>query len=234
MVDASVGQVLLDGSVGMGALRFSIGFGEGNQGTKMFVGLICANISNDHIVRVFDMGRLSSGTPYLVMEHLSGQDLARELLHGPLPFADTLRFMRETCAALQAAHEVGVVHRDLKPANLFLVKQPGRAATIKVLDFGISKHVDSSRSDQVLGLTSTGVILGSPLYMSPEQLRAAPDIDARTDIWSLGVILYELLTGRAPFRAPTVGALAVSIATAPHTPMSTYRSDLPPTLEGIV
>lgn len=195
---------------------------------------ICANISNDHIVRVFDMGRLACGTPYLVMEHLLGQDLAREVAHGPVSLADTLRFMLETCAALEAAHKAGIVHRDLKPANLFLVKLPGGAATVKVLDFGISKHVDTGDDVETFGLTSTGVVLGSPLYMSPEQLRAEPDIDARTDIWSLGVILYELLTRRPPFRAPTVGALAVSIATAPYTPISTFRSDLPSTLEVIV
>src|SRR6185436_1495414 len=113
------------------------------------------------------------------------------------------------------AHRAGIVHRDIKPANIFLVttQAGGRAPLIKVLDFGISKMASDDDTTGTLGLTATGAVMGSPLYMSPEQVRASEDIDARTDIWSLGAIIYELLTGQPPFRRPTLSALALAIAT---------------------
>jgi eukaryotic-like serine/threonine-protein kinase len=196
---------------------------------------ICARLTSDHIPRVFDIGRLDNGAPYIVMERLVGEDLGRLVARGPVPVADAVRYLLDACAALAEAHAAGIVHRDLKPANLFLTARPDGRPLIKVLDFGISKNTgadDDGGAD--VGLTSTGTMLGSPLYMSPEQIRARKDVDARTDIWSLGVILYELVTGRQPFRAPTLAAAAVTIAVDAPTPPSQLRPELPRGLDAIV
>ncbi|HET9955385.1 MAG TPA: protein kinase [Polyangiaceae bacterium] len=194
----------------------------------------CAQLANDHIVRAFDFGRLPDGTTFLVMEYLEGQDLSRLIAVGPVPYAEASRYVYEACAALVEAHAAGIVHRDLKPANLFLVTRANAKPTIKLLDFGISKLMSPEAQDAASTLTSTGALLGSPLYMSPEQIRASKDVDARTDIWSLGVILYELLTGRPPFMAPTLAALSVAIATDAAPRPSTRHAGLPAALDEIV
>src|SRR5271165_3220466 len=157
-----------------------------------------AKIQGEHVARVIDVGRFDDGTPFMVMEHLRGNDLADELAKsGPLPVTDAVRYLLETCEALAQAHALRIVHRDLKPANLFLAAQPGRRAIIKVLDFGISKVIDPSGG----ALTKTASIMGTPYYMSPEQLLSSKSVDERSDIWALGIILYELLVGRPPFMA---------------------------------
>jgi serine/threonine-protein kinase len=194
-----------------------------------------ANLVSDHVPRVFDVGRLPAGAPYLVMEYLVGQDLRRLLEdRGPIDATDAVAYLLDACAAVAGAHAAGIVHRDLKPANLLLTSRADGQPLVKVLDFGVSKvmgddDLPAPASDQ--GLTSTGVVLGSPLYMSPEQVRARKDIDARTDVWSLGAILFELLSGRPPFRAPTLPALAVAIAVESPPALSSLRSDLPDGLE---
>jgi serine/threonine-protein kinase len=196
-----------------------------------------ANLGSDHVPRVFDVGRLPGGAPYIVMEYLVGQDLRRLLAQGgPVAPVQAVSYVLDACAALVEAHAAGIVHRDLKPANLFLEATAGGRLLVKVLDFGVSKITsdEGGDSDEEQGLTSTGVVLGSPLYMSPEQVRARKDVDARTDIWSLGVILYELLSGRPPFRAPTLPALAVAIAVETPPPLSSLRPDLPPGLEALI
>ena len=195
-----------------------------------------ANLVSDHIPRVFDVGRLPAGAPYLVMEYLVGQDLRRLLAdRGPIDATDAVAYLLDACAAVAGAHAAGIVHRDLKPANLFLTSRADGQPLVKVLDFGVSKVMGDDRpaSESDQGLTSTGVVLGSPLYMSPEQVRARKDVDARTDVWSLGAILFELLSGRPPFRAPTLPALAVAIAVEPTPALSSLRSDLPIGLESI-
>ena len=165
-----------------------------------------AKIKSEHVARVSDVGTLESGAPYLVMEYLDGSDLSALLRRdGPLPPRDAVEYVLQACEALAEAHAVGIVHRDLKPANLFLARHAGGAPRIKVLDFGISKLTarDPSMPPDDPSMTRTRAWLGSPLYMSPEQMRSARDVDTRTDIWALGVILYELLSGKPPFDGET-------------------------------
>jgi serine/threonine protein kinase len=194
----------------------------------------CASLNSDHVVRVFDIGRLPGGAPYIVMERLVGEDLAHVIARGHVAASDAAEYVLQACAALTEAHAAGVVHRDLKPANLFLTTRREAPSVVKVLDFGISKLTPQKEPEGALALTSTGTILGSPLYMSPEQIRGYKDVDARTDIWSLGVVLYELVTGQPPFRAQTLSALSVAIATEAPKPPSSIRTDLPPGFEGVV
>jgi eukaryotic-like serine/threonine-protein kinase len=179
---------------------------------------ICARLRNDHIVQVFDIGYLPSAVPYLVMEYLVGEDLARAIARGPLEPLRAVQYLLQAGAALRDAHAAGVVHRDLKPANLFLVERRDAPPLLKVLDFGISKYLGTAVTDGIE--TVPGTIIGSPLYMSPEQLNAPDAIDARADIWSLGVILYQAITGQAPFRAPTLAGIAAAIAREAPTPPS--------------
>ncbi|MBX3229353.1 MAG: protein kinase [Labilithrix sp.] len=158
---------------------------------------LAARVKSEHFVRVFDIGKLPTGVPYLVMELLSGHDLADELVaNGKMKVETALEWVLQACAGIAEVHALGVVHRDLKPSNLFIAEAAGKRL-LKVLDFGISK--ESSAKVDGAPLTSTDNLLGTPQYMSPEQVRASKDVDARSDIWALGVILYETLTGKRPF-----------------------------------
>ncbi len=168
-----------------------------------------ARVSSEHIARVMDAGSTSTGAPFLVMEYLEGCDL-QELLEveGPLPVSEVVDYMLQALEALAHAHAVGIVHRDLKPANLYLACRPDGGTIMKVLDFGISKATSVNPEEKVL----TGhAVLGSPVYMSPEQLRNARDIDGRADLWSLGVVAYELMTGKPPFDGDGVGEIFAAI-----------------------
>jgi hypothetical protein len=195
-------------------------------------GRTLARLCDEHIVRVYDSGELPSGTPYIVMEHLEGSDLSELCKAGPLAIDEVIGYVRQACLALESAHSAGIVHRDLKPSNLFLTKRNG-VPIVKVLDFGISKRLRASR-DSAGTLTGVGDMIGSPRYMSPEQVHASPEIDRRADIWSLGVILYELLTGRAPFAQPQIVALAIAIATENPVPPRALQPELPVGLEAII
>jgi eukaryotic-like serine/threonine-protein kinase len=168
-----------------------------------------ARIQSDHVARVMDAGSLASGAPFLVMEYLEGCDLEELIeLQGTLPPSEVVDIMLQSLEALAHSHAVGIVHRDLKPANLFLACRPDGGSVIKMLDFGISKSVQSRPGDKVL----TGqAVLGSPVYMSPEQLRNAKELDGRADLWSLGVVAYELLTGKPPFDGDGVGEIFAAI-----------------------
>jgi eukaryotic-like serine/threonine-protein kinase len=198
--------------------------------------LAAARLRSEHVVRVVDFGRVpGSGAPYLVMEYLDGCDLASAAASAAargelLPVRDVCDYVIQGCNGLAAAHAAGIVHRDLKPANLFLTRRADGSPCVKVLDFGISKH--SAPDD--LALTSAREVLGSPLYMSPEQLKSPRAVDARSDIWSLGVILFELLTGRLPFEEKEFGELFMHIQTQPAPPLLSLRPDLPPELGAIV
>ena len=191
-------------------------------------------IQSEHVARVTDVGRLDTGAPYMVMELLRGRDLGDLLQqNGPLPLEDVADYVLQAGEAIAEAHGLGIVHRDLKPPNLFLTQRADGSPCVKVLDFGISKVTGlSSSSDQ--GLTSTTAVMGSPLYMSPEQLMSARDVDMTTDIWALGVICYELLTGKAPFLAETLPQLCMAISTLAPTPLRNYRPDLPIAVEALL
>ena len=186
---------------------------------------------SDHVARVHDVGRLETGTPYMVMEHLDGQDLkAIVRQQGALPIADAVTYVLQACDAIAEAHALGLVHRDLKPANLFLIRRPNGNTVIKVLDFGISKQTGTEEVE----LTATGAVLGSPMCMSPEQIAKSKSVDARTDIWAMGVFLYELLTGRGPFRAKTVLELAAQVLQEEPEPPRVIRPEISDALENVV
>ncbi|NLE85294.1 MAG: protein kinase [Myxococcales bacterium] len=188
-------------------------------------------IQSEHVARVIDVGTLDTGSPYMVMEFLEGHDLARELeLRGSLPPEEIAEYLLQACEAIAEAHSLKIVHRDLKPANLFLSHRKDGSRIVKVLDFGISKAVREGEAH----LTQTATMMGSPLYMAPEQIRNAKAVDARADVWSLGVILHEALSGRVPFGGETLsGVLASIIADAPE-PLSSLRPDLPEGLTALV
>ncbi len=192
-------------------------------------------ITSEHVARVTDVGALDSGAPFMVMELLEGSDLAHWLRqNGPLPIEQAIDFVLQACIAIADAHGLGIVHRDLKPANLFCVRRSDGQFVIKVLDFGISKVMSAGISSAEGAVTQTSAIMGSPFYMSPEQMQAPRSVDGRTDIWAVGVILYELLTGRVPFDGETVAEVAVKVATQAPPPMRTSRPDLPPDLEAAI
>jgi serine/threonine-protein kinase len=194
-----------------------------------------ARIRSEHVAKVSDVGTLPDGTPYIVMEYLDGFDLADTLAQrGPLPPDEALELVLQACEALAEAHSLGIVHRDLKPANLFLTHRADGTPCIKVLDFGISKMTQPGTSQAEAALTHTTTIMGSPLYMSPEQIRATRGVDLRTDIWSLGVIIYELLTGQAPFTGQTLPDISVKIAIEPPPPLRSKRPEVSALLEAVV
>jgi len=180
-------------------------------------------IKGEHVARVSDVGTLDTGAPYMVMEFLEGSDLAQKLERsGPLPVSEAVDYIIQACEAIAEAHTHSIVHRDLKPANLFLTKRPDGSPLIKVLDFGISK-VTNNTSDN---LTRTTAAMGSALYMSPEQMRQTRSVDHRTDIYALGISLFELVAGRQPFYAETLPQLCAEILTGTPTPLRALRPDV--------
>jgi len=190
-----------------------------------------AKIQGEHVARVIDVGRFEDGTPFMVMEYLQGHDLAGQLQqYGPLPVPDAVRYMLETCEALVQAHALRIVHRDLKPQNLFLAQQPGRRPIVKVLDFGISKVIEPGAS----ALTKTSSVMGTPFYMSPEQLLSSKNVDERSDIWALGVILHELLVGEPPFMGETGPEIIAQVLQNNPQLASVRRPDLPPGLDQVI
>ncbi len=190
-------------------------------------------IKGEHVARVSDVGTLETGAPYMVMEYLTGSDLGVLLeKRGKLEIAQAVDCVIQACSALAEAHALGIVHRDLKPANLFLTTRADGSALVKVLDFGVAKLLNSDPTKPPL--TANGAVIGSPLYMSPEQLLGKKSIDARSDVWQLGVILYELITGLCPFDGRTMAEIMIAIGVHPPKPLRQVRPDAPPELEALI
>ncbi len=197
-------------------------------------GRAAARIRSEHVVRVLDIGLLNEQVPYMVMELLEGTDLEQELqANGPLAIDVAARYLLQAIDAIAEAHAAGIVHRDLKPTNLFLASTADGGKKIKVLDFGISKSVGDGRPRDA-ALTKTASMFGSPLYMSPEQMRSARDVDARTDVWALGAILYELVSGQLPFLGESIPALCVAVINEAPQPIAAFLPSVPEELEAII
>ncbi|NUQ78506.1 MAG: serine/threonine protein kinase [Polyangiaceae bacterium] len=188
-------------------------------------------IKSEHVAHVFDVGRLDDGTPYIIMEYLEGRDLARlRGDRGTFEVEEVVEYVLQALEAVAEAHANGIIHRDLKPANLFLTRRSDGAPLIKVLDFGTSKMTPKEMRED-LEMTKTGMAIGSPSYMAPEQMLSSRNIDHRADIWALGVILYNLLTGTFPFKADTLLQMCAAALQLPPTKPSVHRPDLPAELE---
>ncbi len=184
-------------------------------------------VRDEHVVRIIDVATLDGGIPYVVMEYLDGVDLERMLHQTPdlqLPVRDAIEFVLQACEALAECHQIGIVHRDLKPSNLFCTHGADGLPIIKVLDFGISKLGPATIDGAMTGKNS---IMGSPRYMSPEQFSAPAEVDHRTDIWALGIILYELVTGAVPFVGGTLISIWEKVKSDAPRPISELRRDAP-------
>jgi eukaryotic-like serine/threonine-protein kinase len=216
------------------AIKFLLDTGDNAELAERFLreARAAVKIKSEHVVRVVDVGRLPTRAPYMVMEYLEGEDLSQRLLSGPIPVEDAVDYVVQSCEAMHAAHRLGIVHRDLKPANLFLTQRPDGSSLIKVLDFGISK-VKTTDAAQ-LSLTHTQAMMGSPLYMSPEQMRSSKDVSPSADIWSLGVILHELIAGDVPFTGSTFPEVLVQVMSGTPPSLRTLRAEVPAGLEAVV
>jgi serine/threonine-protein kinase len=192
---------------------------------------LAAKIPGDHICRVTDVGVDESGAPYIAMEYLVGQDLEALLqTRGPLPVEDAVGYVLHALEAIAHAHARGIIHRDLKPSNLFLTARDDGTPVVKVLDFGISKSTSTTQTT----LTAPTAVLGSPAYMSPEQVRSAKSVDMRTDVWAIGVILFELLTAQMPFPGEAVGEVFAAILEREAPRVTTIRPDVPAELAAVI
>ena len=188
-----------------------------------------AKIQSQNVARVTDVGTDPEIGPYMVMEYLEGSNLDQILaLRGRLPVSEVVDWVLEAIDAIAEAHSLGIVHRDLKPSNLFLADRSDGKRVVKVLDFGISKVAPSSGSSHVL--TGTTTVVGSPAYMAPEQLKESRSVDPRADVWSLGVVLYELLAGVPPFKGDSLALLFVEVLERDPKDVTTHRADIPPAL----
>jgi serine/threonine-protein kinase len=191
-----------------------------------------ASLRSRHVVRIIDVGQLATGTPYLVMEYLEGTDLETLLMReGPLPVERAVDYVLQACEALAEAHAAGIVHRDVKPENLFLAGGGDAAPIVKVVDFGIAKRLDTTRTKVVTGPTDS---MGSPCYMSPEQMASPRAVDARTDVWSIGVVLYRLLSGGLPFDGDSLVEIFARVVHAPVPRLAELRPEVDRHLERIV
>jgi serine/threonine-protein kinase len=192
-----------------------------------------AAVGSPHIARAMDFGVSPDGTAYLVMEHLEGEDLETLLRRqGALPPRRACEIALQILAGLGAAHRAGIVHRDVKPANVFVAREPGSGAeVIKLLDFGISKVIEGTSIEV---LTRTGMLMGTPVYMAPEQFRSAHLVDPRADLWSVGVILYRMLGGQVPYDGETLEQLILRVLTEPPRSLAVVAAHVPPSLVAVV
>ena len=249
--DVIAGKYRIDAVIGTGGMGVVLGAEDTSLGRRVAIKMLApskagkegagarflrearaaASIQSENVVRVFEVATLPDGASYIVMEQLVGSDLSQALsARGPFPIDEAVDDLLQACEAIGEAHGRGIVHRDLKPQNLFETRRPDGSTLVKVLDFGISKALD----EQAPNLTSTDVVMGTPLYMSPEQVRSLKNVDHRTDIWSLGAILFELLTAAPVFDATTASALCAAIAMDPPVPLRARRFEAPAELEAII
>ena len=216
------------------ALKFLLSNTD-RQGRSRFMreAKVCARMRNEHITRVLDVG-MHKAWPYMVMEHLVGRDLRGVLRETPqLPLSSAVDYTVQLCEGLAEAHASSIVHRDLKPTNLFITHRPDGSELLKILDFGISKwRVETDLSDD---LTKTGVILGTPRYMAPEQLLGSNTVDVRADVWSVGAILYEMIAGKPPYDQPSFAHVCAALANGrPPPPILEHGLDVPPEFEAVI
>jgi eukaryotic-like serine/threonine-protein kinase len=189
-------------------------------------------IKSEHVARVIDVGTLETGAPYMVMEYLQGEDLSDRVRRvGPLPVKKSVEYILQACEAIAEAHTLGIIHRDLKPANLYVITRPDGTESVKVLDFGISKTTGTAAE---FDMTRTHRMMGSPFYMSPEQMASSRDVDARTDVWAIAVTLYELVAGTTPFRAESLPELCIQVTQEPPSKLRELRPDAPEGLEVVI
>jgi len=192
-------------------------------------------IQSEHVARVLDVGNVPNGAPFIVMEFLEGQDLeARLRAKGKLSPREAVRIVFEAASAVAVAHAHGILHRDLKPANLFLAHNADGTESVKVLDFGISKLWSVNAASAQTALTSTRAMLGSPMYMAPQQMTKGVLDDARSDVWSLGVVLYEALSSALPYGGTSVAEVCANVLTLSPIPIEARRADLPLSVRRVI
>jgi serine/threonine-protein kinase len=209
-------NIALNERVAIKVLREDVQLDEDNITRFVREAKNAVRLKSEHVARIHDVGKFEDGRPYMVMELLEGLDLGKILLdEGRIEPIRAVDLVLQACDAIAEAHSLGIIHRDVKPTNLFVTKRRDGTDLLKVLDFGISKAV----LGQEMSLTQTSSMLGTPAYMSPEQMRSARTADPRSDIWSLGTVLYELVEGRLPFDAENFAELCVMVATEPPAPM---------------
>ncbi|HSO00291.1 MAG TPA: protein kinase, partial [Candidatus Nanopelagicales bacterium] len=242
-ITATLRLVRLLGKGGMGSVWVADHLGIGTQVAVKFIAkqlledgpyvqrfrreaMAAAQIKSPHVAQVFDHGVTADGTPYIAMELLEGELLGKRLKRlGQLGLRETAMIVTQVAKALTRAHQLGIVHRDIKPDNIFLTDVDGEVI-VKVIDFGVAKQ-----SDEDVGMTTTGSMVGTPLYMSPEQLFSAKHVDPRSDLWSLAVVAYHAMTGRVPFSGDTLGSLSVAVHTGVYAPPSTRVQGIPPAVD---
>jgi serine/threonine-protein kinase len=242
-----IGAIIGEGGMGVVCAATHVGLGtpvavkliranvkHGSESVLRFLNeaRTAASLKGEHIARVYDVGQLESGEPYLVMEQLEGIGLDAFIQErGPLKQSEAVDIVLQACEGLAEAHAAALVHRDIKPANLFLALRPDGQFVLKILDFGISKRLLESERK---GLTDPGSSLGSPWYMSPEQMKDSSLVDQRADVWSLGVLLFELLTKEWPFRGESIPQVCANVLTSPTPLPSARRPDIDAGLDAVV
>ena len=202
---------------------------EDAQAVARFVqeATVAAQVRSPHVVTMLEHG-MYDGLPYIVMEHLSGEDLAVRLRRGPLPPHTVVAVVEQLALALARVHERGILHRDIKPANVFLCEGTGHAVFVKLLDFGVAKSSELSLAD---ASTRTGTLVGTPFYMSPEHLAGKKGLDARSDLWAVGILVFEALTGTRPFRADSIGELVLLVHSSTPPRITALAPSLPPAID---
>jgi serine/threonine-protein kinase len=253
--DTFAGKYLVEGVCGRGGLAVVLSAVHPGLGQRVAIKMLLPEWANDfevverflregraatriksqHVVRVFDVGTLENGAPYLVLEYLEGNNLDDVIaMWGPLQVSTAIDWVLQASEAISEAHVLGIVHRDIKPGNLFLTRLADASPCIKVIDFGLSKLADALMAEGSAKLTRPNDVMGSPHYMAPEQLRAMQDADARTDLWALGAVLYELIAGQTPFRGDSMPELCAAVLTRSPEPLSSLRPEVAPGLEAAV